>query len=276
MIPRDHITAWRSIAPWPADAQVEQDLLISRAIVELFSVPELTDSLVFRGGTALYKLHLTPPARYSEDIDLVQVRPEPIGETLDRARSVLDPWLGSPRRKFKEGRANLVYRFDSEDAPPLKLRLKIEINTREHFTALGTERVLFEVDNPWFTGRAAVPSHPIDELLATKLRALYQRRKGRDLFDVWYALDRGRVDPSVLLDCFGRYLAEEGHNVTRAQFEQNLAAKRVRPDFRQDVSPLLRPGLAWNVDTAVDSVIDRLVARMPGDPWKGDDETGGE
>ena len=274
MIPRDHITAWRSVAPWPADAQVEQDLVISRAIIELFREPVLADSLAFRGGTALYKLHLAPPARYSEDIDLVQVRPEPIGETIDRARSALDSWLGAPRRKFKEGRVNLVYRFDSEDAPPLRLRLKIEINTREHFTALGIERVPFDVDNPWFTGSVAVPSFPIDELLATKLRALYQRRKGRDLFDVWYALDRGRSDPSVLLYCFGRYLAAEGHTVTRAQFEQNLAAKRVQPDFRQDVSPLLRPGFAWDVDAAVDSVIDRLVARLPGDPWKGEDGPG--
>ena len=76
-------------------------------------MPELTSSLSFRGGTALYKLYFTPPARYSEDIDLVQVRPEPIGETLDRARSVLDPWLGVPRRQLKEGRVNLVYRFES-------------------------------------------------------------------------------------------------------------------------------------------------------------------
>lgn len=95
MIPKDFITVWRARAPWRLDAQVEQDLVISRAIVDLFSVPEVASSLVFRGGTALYKIYLTPPARYSEDIDLVQVRAEPIGETLDRARAALDPWLGS-------------------------------------------------------------------------------------------------------------------------------------------------------------------------------------
>ena len=98
MIPKDHITAWRAHAPWRLDAQVEQDLVISRALVELFSAPAVANSLIFRGGTALYKIYLTPPARYSEDIDLVQVRPEPIGETIDLARSVLDSWLGEPRR----------------------------------------------------------------------------------------------------------------------------------------------------------------------------------
>jgi hypothetical protein len=133
MIPKDHITEWRAHAPWAIDAQVEQDLVISRALVEMFRVPELANSLTFRGGTALYKLYFTPAARYSEDIDLVQVRSEPVGKTIDRARSVLDPWLGTPRRQLKEGRANLVYRFASEDAPPLKMRLKVEVNTREHF-----------------------------------------------------------------------------------------------------------------------------------------------
>src|SRR5262249_54076501 len=79
MIPRAAITAWRAFAPWLTDAQVEQDLVLSRAIVEIFSDPTLASSLVFRGGTALHKMFLTPPARYSEDIDLVQAAPGPIG-----------------------------------------------------------------------------------------------------------------------------------------------------------------------------------------------------
>ena len=174
MIPRDYITAWRVHAPWANDAQVEQDLVISRTLVELFRVPELASELAFRGGTALYKLFLTPPPRYSEDIDLVQVRSEPIGNTLDQMRTVLDPWLGSPRWKLKKGRVNLVYRFESEDQPPLKLRLKIEINTREHYTELELESVPFYVYNPWFSGLAKISTYALDELLGTKLRALYQ------------------------------------------------------------------------------------------------------
>lgn len=270
MIPRDYVTAWRAQAPWRLDAQVEQDLVISRAIVDLFAVPEVASSLVFRGGTALYKIYLTPPARYSEDIDLVQVRVEPIGETLDRARAALDPWLGEPRRVFHEGRINLVYRFESEDALPLKLKLKVEINTREHFTELGVKRVPFEVANPWFSGAANVSIYAIDELLCTKLRALYQRKKGRDLFDLWHALDQGRIDPPTLLACFDRYMAEDKRSVTRAQFEANMAQKRKQPDFRDEVGPLLRPGFSWDFEAAMDVVIENLVALLPGEPWKGD------
>ena len=65
MISKDFITAWRTQAPWDSEAHVEQDLIISRALVELFRVPELARSLKFRGGTALYKLYLRPAARYS-------------------------------------------------------------------------------------------------------------------------------------------------------------------------------------------------------------------
>jgi predicted nucleotidyltransferase component of viral defense system len=77
---------------------VEQDLIICRALVEIFSHPDLADNLAFRGGTALFKLHL-PPVRYSEDIDLVQVHPGPIGAVMSALQEKLNPWLGNPKRK---------------------------------------------------------------------------------------------------------------------------------------------------------------------------------
>ncbi len=83
MIPRDHITEWRGYAPWVQDFQVEQDLVISRVLVAIFSHPLLSSKLAFRGGTAFYKLHIRSSARYSEDIDLVQVDAEPAGLIMD-------------------------------------------------------------------------------------------------------------------------------------------------------------------------------------------------
>ena len=267
MIREQAIIEWRREAPWSADWMVEQDLVISRALVEIYSLPELRARLAFRGGTALYKLHLLPPARYSEDIDLVQVEAKPIGETLDIVRGALDPWLGKPKRVFKEGRVNLVYRFKSEDSPPLRLRLKIEINSREHFTELGLVKVPFEVDSQWFRGAADVTTFPIDELLGTKLRALYQRKKGRDLFDIYYALTEGKADVAELIRCFERYMAEGGHSVTRALFEANLHEKSKRKDFRRDMEPLLRHGLRWDFDEALELVLEQVIAELPGDPW---------
>ena len=79
MIPRAEVTAWRARAPWPTDAQVEQDLVLSRALVEIFSVPSVAKALALRGGTALHKLFFDPPGRYSEDLDFVQTDAGPIG-----------------------------------------------------------------------------------------------------------------------------------------------------------------------------------------------------
>lgn len=184
MIPRANITAWRAVAPWPIDAQVEQDLVISRALVELYSRPTISDALAFRGGTALHKLLLPAPGRYSEDIDLVQTEPGPIGPLLDAIREALDPWLGTPGRKQTEDGATLLYRFESSGLPTQPMRLKVEINTREHGSVHALPRHEFQVANPWFTGSAEVLTYAPAELLGTKLRALYQRKKGRDLFDL--------------------------------------------------------------------------------------------
>jgi hypothetical protein len=136
VIPRDYITEWRQHAPWIQDAQIEQDLIICRALIEIFSRPLLADNLAFRGGTALYKLHLRP-ARYSEDIDLVQIQAGSIGPIMDALRETLSPWLGPPKWKQSEGRVTLVYRIRAEDGLPLKL--KVEINSREHFNVFSLE-----------------------------------------------------------------------------------------------------------------------------------------
>ena len=63
MIPRAHVTAWRATAPWPDDSQVEQDLVVSRALVDMFSGEDLARAMAFRGGTALHKLFFERRAR---------------------------------------------------------------------------------------------------------------------------------------------------------------------------------------------------------------------
>ena len=269
MIPRDYITQWRERAPWSEDFQVEQDLIISRALVEIFSDPALAGALAFRGGTALYKLYLTPPARYSEDIDLVQILPSPAGPVMDRLRGALDSWLGEARWKQSRGRVRLGYRFLSEDVPAMRLRLKVEINTREHFAVLGFTKRTFSVDSRWYSGVADITTFELDELLATKLRALYQRRKGRDLFDLAMGLADDRTDPERVVAGFGEYMDREGGAVTRAMFERNLAGKIGDAQFNADVSALLRPGFEWRPSDVARTVSESLIPLLPGKPWKG-------
>jgi len=185
VIPKADIVAWRRFAPWVNDAQVEQDLIISRALVAIFQSPLLAEGLAFRGGTALHKLYFDIPRRYSEDIDLVQIIPAPIGQVIDTLQEFLNGFLGVPRRKQTEQSVILTYRMESEGPPVVQMRLKVEINTREHFAVDGYHKQHFAVESRWFKGECEITTYTLEELLATKLRALYQRRKGRDLFDLW-------------------------------------------------------------------------------------------
>ena len=270
MIPKASITAWRKSAPWGEDWQVEQDLILSRALVDLFSRPAIAEQAVFRGGTALHKLFFDPPGRYSEDIDLVQRDAGPIGPLIDEIRNALDPWLGKPKWKAGKGRFTLYYRFETTIAPVVRARVKLEINTREHFAVLGFATRSFEVDNTWFSGAAGVATYTLPELLGKKLRALYQRKKGRDLFDLELALDHPEFDGDLLLKAFEKYMAFGGTPVTRAQFEANMAAKITDASFATDVPPLLRTGVEHDPPEAWSRVHTALVSRLPGDPWKGD------
>ncbi len=263
MIPRANITSWRSTAPWSTDAQIEQDLILSRALVEIFGNPGLCDSLAFRGGTALHKLFLQPPGRYSEDIDLVQTKAEPIGPTFDTLREIIEPWLGIPNSKRGPNSATLVFRFDTTVQPIQRMRLKIEINTREHFTVFGYQRQPFAIQNPWFTGTADIITYDVHELLATKMRALYQRRKGRDLYDLDRALKLHYIDERRIVGCFVEYMRRAGSSITRSLFEANLLAKIEQSSFRSDIFPLLADAGDYDPIDAVDRILGQLVSLLP-------------
>jgi predicted nucleotidyltransferase component of viral defense system len=263
VIPRAHIVAWRAEAPWSLDSQVEQDLVLSRAITDMFGEPDLPSATAMRGGTVLHKILLRPPRRYSEDIDLVQTQPGPIGPLLDAIHRRLDPWLGRPQWKQGAGRVTLVYRFETEFEPRTPARLKVEINTREHFSVLGLVHEPFAVESPWHSGRADVVTYRVEELLGTKLRALYQRKKGRDLFDLAEGLERAPApDPQRIVECFERYLEHDGLRVSRSEMLANLEAKLADPAFGRDLRPLLAPGVAFDVTAAASHVRDELIARM--------------
>lgn len=221
MIPAQNIIAWGNVAPWADQRQIEQDLIISRGVVAIFSNPFLRGALRFRGGTALNKLHFPAPLRYSEDIDLVRTEAGPIGPVLDALRAVLEPWLGHGQYEASPVAPKLKFRIEAEDGSGVPIRLKIEANIAEVEAYDPPAELLFSVTNPWFTGNVAVPTFSPEEMLATKLRALLQREKGRDLYDLAHALDVfGELDAPKVADLFGRYVALSGQLITRAQAEE--------------------------------------------------------
>jgi predicted nucleotidyltransferase component of viral defense system len=261
MIPRRYIEEWKEYAPWPENSQVEQDLVIERALVEIFSDPFLNENLAFRGGTALHKLFLKPQARYSEDIDLVQIKTGPIKPILVKLRECL-AFLGTKRNITTSIHNNTVeYRFETEIQPIIKMRLKIEINCREHFTVLGLQQVPFTVQNGWFTGECMINTYCIEELLGTKLRALYQRRKGRDLFDLHWALTKLDIDVAKLIQCYKEYINfSDGVSPTSKMFVVNMVEKMNNDEFRNDIFTILRPEVEYDNDLAYKKLSEEIIS----------------
>lgn len=264
MIPQFFIQEWHENVPWDTDAMVEQDLIICRALISIFSDEFLASQLAFRGGTALHKLYLQPQPRYSEDIDLVQITPGPIKPILYRLGEVLD-WLPNRSTAQKKHSNKMYFKFDSEMPPVEHLRLKIEINCFEHFNVLGLVKVPFVMKNGWFSGEAELTTYHFEELMGTKLRALYQRKKGRDLFDMHKGLTARECNIKKVLQCYKKYME---FVVERApsykEYVQNMQEKMEDREFLIDVNKLLRPGTVFNPQEAYQLVYEKLIDKMEG------------
>ncbi len=257
MIPTAFITAWRKNAPWIENTQVEQDLIIERSLVELFNDSFLKEHLAFRGGTALHKLFIKPQPRYSEDIDLVQIKPEPIKETIKHIQKRLT-FFEKAETKQKANNNTLIFKYTSESGLPVKL--KVEINCREHHTLFGYKDIKVKVNNAWFTGETTIRTYRLEELLGTKLRALYQRKKGRDLFDLWFALKNQTLDCGEIIQSWRFYMDQEGHSVSGKEFIKNVEDKLADSDFTGDTNGLLRPDVKYNSIEAYPLVHSKLLS----------------
>jgi len=261
MIPKAYITEWSKNAPWINNYQVEQDLIIERALVELFSHTELADQLAFRGGTALHKLYLKPQTRYSEDIDLVQLHSGEIGNLLSLIRERLS-FLGNANYNASEHNATLIFKFDSEYEPVIRLKLKVEINTREHFSVFNTLNIEHNLASTYHSGNCRIKTFIIEELLGTKLRALYQRKKGRDLFDLWYAYEKVKPDSEKIIEAFNKYISKENLSITSKDFIDNMEDKIQDKEFIGDISGLLRPGINYQISLAWNYLKQNLLSNI--------------
>jgi predicted nucleotidyltransferase component of viral defense system len=252
VIPQAAITEWGRSVQWPTVEQIEQDLLLSRLIVEIANDEYLGEELVFRGGTCLHKLHAPEPLRYSEDLDYVRTTGGGIAE-VTRAVTEIGKRLGMQVRTRITEHPKMFLRSTHETGTA-PMRVKVEVNTFERSPANPPIRIPFRVDSSWFAGSAEVLTFSLDEVVATKIRALFQRSKGRDLFDLWLALTRLGVPGSSIVDAFGPY-RPDGYTGRRA--ELNLREKLSRPAFREDIRPLVT---AWPEGYDIDAAAELVVA----------------
>jgi len=254
MIPRAYVIEWQHSAPWSGDDQIEQDLILSRILVDINKNDFLNEQLLFRGGTALNKLFFTDPVRYSEDLDFVQKSSGPIKEIVKTIQGLIDPWLGNSSTQSRKDGFRLYYQFVPESDPEGKKRIKIEINTREHFAVFPINKLEFSVSSSWYSDHCELNTYDLNELLGTKLRALYQRKKGRDLFDLDWAIRNQSVDHNKIVTAFKAYMKFQGNSVTAKQYLLNLEEKMNDYTFQHDLDIYLRSDVDYNLREAFENV----------------------
>lgn len=258
MIPAAFITDWGNTVRWPTVEQIEQDLVLSRLIIEIANDDYLGSELVFRGGTCLHKLHLNPALRYSEDLDYVRRSDGGIGVLLDAVRAIADRLGMSVTTNIKSfPKIRLRAPFTSGNGT---MSVKVEVNTYERSPARELIRVPYTVESQWYRGSADVQTFAVAELVATKIRALFQRSKGRDLFDLWLALTDLAIPPADIVECFAPYRPDK---YTAVLAEQNLRTKLTDLGFRQDLDQLVRARrFTYDIDAAAELIITQLLGRI--------------
>ena len=235
MIPYNTVTAWGITHPWSTREQIEQDLLLSKAICDIYNNEKLAKELIFRGGTALNKLILKESYRYSEDLDFVRTSAGGIGEIMRELTNIGN--ATGYRVSTKMGAYPKLY-WHTHTQTGLPLRIKIEINTQERISALPIIRVKHSVQTEWYSGEADVNAYQFEEIAATKLRALYQRSKGRDLFDLWLLTTKVNIDTALACEAFSSYRPS---GYTGKKGIENLTLKLQNKGFISDMENLISP-----------------------------------
>jgi len=264
-ITRQDILAHQAVVPWPAQYQVEQDLLLCRAMVALFEDAFLSSQVAMRGGTLLHKVHLAPPARYSEDIDLVVVGTRPAEHIRRAIRRVLTDVLGAPkasvwdtlklaiRNTVKPSRVlRMTYSARSIIEPGRTLEIVVEANVTERKPHRSVVEMPFSFPFRDKFIQTRVKAFDIHEMLGTKMRAMFQRKRGRDLFDLYWALTKSPnpVDLAAIIASFQHYLKQEGTQAGWAAFVGILDAHLKDRGFCSDMELLLRNGITYDPQAA--------------------------
>jgi predicted nucleotidyltransferase component of viral defense system len=233
-----------------------------------------------RGGTVLHKVHLAPAARYSEDIDLVAIGDRPEGHIRKALLRVLRPLLGpekssvwdsvqlAVRNAAKPSRIlRCIYKLPSVAQPGRELTIEVEANVTERVPHFPVQRLPFAVEFRGAKLGTELVSYNVNEMLATKMRALFQRKKGRDLFDLYWALSVQSALPvsiAQILQAFAYYMQAEGEPVAREKFSAHLRECLAdRAGFCTDLVSFLRRDLLYDPDVAGAFIERDLLALLP-------------
>lgn len=253
----ENVRVWADEQGIADETLAELDLRLTHAI-GLIATSDLGELLSFKGGTALNKLYFGSTARLSVDLDFNALGDE--RTVYRRCREVRESLIavleqsGALKQRHDYGVAGdrILFRYPAVSTGDTRT-YKVEISLTERFAVCGTVRRPLRVPltaRPLDRVEITVNTVALVELIATKIRALHQRRKGRDVFDIWQAIHRVE-DTTLLRKLVLFYFACRGVSFDRRVFFETLGQKLRDRRFHDDLRVFLRPDTTfdWTVDT---------------------------
>ncbi|MEA3376787.1 MAG: nucleotidyl transferase AbiEii/AbiGii toxin family protein [Chloroflexota bacterium] len=195
------IRSWADENAVPDLTLAELDYRLVHALRAIYADPFLRDRLYLKGGTALNKLYIPDQGRLSVDLDFnaVGAREQVLEERTQFSQHVMSAL------EHQDSGYDLTYRWRYEQATvcaryaPLtgaaRQRLKVEISFIERFAILGRKKRPLRISSSAEPVR--VNTYHLEELTSTKLRALYDRRSGRDIYDLFHITNLDLNRPAV-------------------------------------------------------------------------------
>ncbi|HSJ52761.1 MAG TPA: nucleotidyl transferase AbiEii/AbiGii toxin family protein [Anaerolineae bacterium] len=252
---------WADEGNIPDLTLAELDYRLVHALQAIFSDPFLRARLCLKGGTALNKLYLHGTSRLSVDLDFNAVGPR---EQVLRERTPIGDAVAAALRR-QDSRYGLTYRGRYDQLTvyarfsPLSgtadQRLKLEVSFVERVAIMG--RVERPVWPSPLNEPLVVDTYHLEELLSTKLRALYDRRKGRDIYDLLCVTDLD-LDLAAIRKMVLYYFYRANKVFSYPAFVANVERKVCLGGFRDDARGLIRHGTELDWEMACHQVLSFL------------------
>lgn len=186
---------------------VEKEVVLTY-FLQLLSERGFLADMAFKGGTCIRKTWSGPNGRFSTDVDFTATRPERSADdcVLQLAEITAQPFHGV---QFEIDLGDKGW-YEAEDgvswgvAPNYRHdlnngALKLQVSHREAPTLPPDSRS--QIDVSYFKllpfKPADLPCLRIEEILAEKIRAAYQRRKPRDIWDLDHFVGRPFHEPLI-------------------------------------------------------------------------------
>ena len=233
----------------------ELDYRLVQALDAIYGDNFLRERLCMKGGTAINKLYLKETSRLSVDLDFNHIgSKEQVSEEKKNLREKITELLKAQdpsynirtKRKYEQTTLKIGYRA-VVGAPQ---NFKLEISHIERFPILG----LVEKQLETFEGKFTIATYQLEELMATKLRALFERLKGRDVYDLYF-VSKLKPEPISTRKLFLYYFYRSKKVFNPKVYFRNLSEKYESERYVDDVSKFVKPSVQFSLKAVTTQVM---------------------